>query len=79
MTDDLGNDYNVIHFRGTSHNTDFKGRENFPRIVANKFDEQATSIMITPVVGVYKIKDSTGALELIKEPYTLKPIAVPIK
>ncbi|MCR6524730.1 DUF4179 domain-containing protein [Lysinibacillus capsici] len=79
VTDDLGNDYNVIHFRGTSHNTDFKGRENFPRIVANKFDEQATSIMITPVVGVYKIKDSTGALELIKEPYTLKPIAVPIK
>jgi len=79
VSDNLGNNYNVIHFRGTSHNTDFEGRGNFPRIVANNFDEQATSVMITPVVGVYKIKDSSGALEPIKEPYTLKPIVVPIK
>lgn len=79
VKDNLGNEYNVIHFRGNSHNTDFVGRGNFPRIVINNFDKQATSIMITPVVNFYKIKDSTGALELIKEPYTIKPIVVPLQ
>ncbi|MFJ7733073.1 DUF4179 domain-containing protein [Lysinibacillus sp. NPDC097231] len=78
MSDNLGNEYNIVHFRGAGHSTDFEGRKNFSRIIAKSFDEQATSIMITPVVGVYKIKDSTGALELIKEPYTIKPIIVPI-
>ncbi|MEX3745468.1 DUF4179 domain-containing protein [Lysinibacillus xylanilyticus] len=80
VSDDLGNVYNIVHHRGTGHSTDFGDLSgNQARITTNRFDERATSIMITPVVGIYKMKDSDGALELIKEPYAIEPIIVPIK
>ncbi|MGE7935051.1 DUF4179 domain-containing protein [Viridibacillus arvi] len=80
VSDNLGNEYNIVHHGGTGHSTDFNELSvSHARITTNRFDEKATSIMITPVVGIYKMKDSEGALELIKEPYKIEPIIVPIK
>lgn len=80
VSDNLGNEYNIVQYRGTGHSTDFNDLSvSHARITTNRFDEKATSIMITPVVGIYKMKDSEGSLELIKEPYKIEPIIVPIK
>ena len=80
ISDNLGNAYNSIHYKGTGHSTDFEGRVNIPRITVKSFDEKAKTVKITPVVSVYKLKNQgTGELELVEEPYAMDPIEVPIK
>ncbi|WP_107840011.1 DUF4179 domain-containing protein [Metasolibacillus meyeri] len=82
VTDDVGNHYNFIHHRGTSHSTDFgEFHMNYPRITLPAFDEKATSITITPIVGVYKVKNDAieGEVVPVKESFEIAPIQIPVK
>lgn len=77
VTDDLGNEYNVIHYESTGHSSDFsKEYLGHPRLTTTLFDEAATSITITPRMTIYKMTNSDGTLEQVKEPMALKPIQV---
>ena len=70
VTDNLGNEYNVIHYKDTGHSTDFKQNHvSYPRITTTIFHEEAASITITPIVNIYKRISDDGSLELVKEPY----------
>ncbi|WP_060203756.1 DUF4179 domain-containing protein [Sporosarcina koreensis] len=84
VTDDLGNEYNAIHYKDTGHSTDFrKEHRSVPRITTTTFHEDATSITITPYVNVYKfINDedvNEGPLELAKEPYAIESMVFDLK
>jgi len=77
VTDDLGNEYNMIYYWDTGHSTDFQDFEGYlsrPRITTALFHEEATSITITPIVNVYKKLNDDGFLELVKEPYAIESI-----
>ena len=79
ISDNLGNKYNSIHYKGTGHSTDFEGRANHPRITIKNVDERATSVIITPIVNVYKMNDHrTGELKQVNKPYEMNPIKVPV-
>lgn len=82
VTDDLGNQYNFIHHRGTAHSTDFgEFHTNYPRITLPAFDERATSITITPIISVNKVKNDAieGEVVPVKEPFEIAPIQIPVK
>lgn len=80
VTDDLGNEYNVIHYKDTSHSTDFKQNHvSYPRITTTIFDEQATSITIMPIVNIYKKVSDDGTLELVKQPYPIQSMQFDLK
>ncbi|MEK9200155.1 DUF4179 domain-containing protein [Ureibacillus sp. FSL E2-3493] len=79
ISDDLGRNYNFVHYRGGGHNTDFDSLWSKSRITTNVFDEQATSITITPIVHVNKKAGNGGKLERIGEPFKMEPITVPLK
>lgn len=75
VTDDLGNEYNIIHYRDVGHSTDFQDFQDYlskPRITTTVFREEATSVIITPIVNVYKMISDDGTLELVKEPYPIE-------
>ena len=77
VTDDLGNEYNMIHYRDTGHSSNFsKEYLSRPRLTTTLFDEAATSITITPVINIVKMVSSDGMLDHAKEPFTLEPIHV---
>ncbi|QUG41662.1 DUF4179 domain-containing protein [Psychrobacillus sp. INOP01] len=79
VSDNLGNKYNTIHYRDIGHSTDFpKTRRSYPRLTTTNFHEEATSLTITPIVNIYKKKDNDTLLELVKEPYTIEPIHMPL-
>lgn len=78
IIDDLGNEYNAIHYVDIGHSTDFKGRLSNPRITTTQFHPEATTIYVTPIVNVYKMINSEGDLELVKEPYSIKPLLIPL-
>ncbi|MGB3260932.1 DUF4179 domain-containing protein [Paenisporosarcina sp.] len=78
VSDNLGNEYKTIHYNGTGHSTDFKNHVNYSRITTTVFHEEATTLTITPIVGVYKMIDNNGSLELVKEPYTIETIQLPL-
>ncbi|MBB4824732.1 hypothetical protein HNO89_001956 [Sporosarcina luteola] len=83
VTDDLGNEYNFIHYSSRGHSSDFNGRNlmSTPRITLSLLDERATSLLITPIVNVYKQKDNSASGELvpIQEPYEIEPIVIPLE
>jgi len=79
VRDNLGNDYKAIHFMTGGHSSHFKdGVTNTPRLTTTHFNEDATSITITPYVHVYKFanevdEDPTARpLELVAEPYAIE-------
>lgn len=79
VTDNLGNEYNAIHYKDTGHSTDFrKDHRSLPRIMTTHFNEDATSITITPYVHVYKFANdveedpNVRSLELVMEPYAIE-------
>lgn len=77
--DNLGNKYNTIHYRDIGHSTDFpKTRHSYPRLTTTNFHEKATSLTITPIINIYKKKENDTLLELVKEPYTIEPIHMPL-
>lgn len=83
VTDDLGNKQNFIHYRDTGHSTDFEpDHVSVPRLTMNAFDDEATSITITPTVHVYKVKNpdsnGSGPLELVMAPYEIESIEFPL-
>ena len=79
VIDNLGNKYNTIHYRDIGHSTDFpKTRHSYPRLTTTNFHENATSLTITPIVNIYKKGNVGGSLELVKEPYSLEPIEIPL-
>ncbi|CAM3260196.1 DUF4179 domain-containing protein [Filibacter tadaridae] len=75
VTDDLGNEYNAIHYKDTGHSTDFKqDHVSDPRITTTVFNKEATSVTITPIVNIYKMVNDDGTLESVKEPYPIEPM-----
>ena len=73
VTDNLGNEYNVIHYKGTGHSSDFnQNHVSYPRLTTTVFHEDATSVTITPIVNIYKMINDDGSLELVKEPYSIE-------
>lgn len=78
VTDDLGNEYNAIHYADIGHSTDFKGRLSNPRITTTQLHPEATTIYVTPTVNVYKMINSEGNLQLAKEPYSIEPLVIPL-
>lgn len=78
VTDDLGNEYNAIHFKDIGHSTDFKNRSSNPRITTTLFHPNASAIYVTPTVNVVKMINSEGDLELDKEPYAMEPLIIPL-
>ncbi|MEK3954227.1 DUF4179 domain-containing protein [Psychrobacillus sp. FSL K6-1464] len=79
VLDNLGNKYNTIHYRDIGHSTDFpKTRHSYPRLTTTNFHEEATFLTITPIVNIYKKKENDTLLELVKEPYTIEPIHMPL-
>ncbi len=79
VSDDLGNNYNIIHYRDTGHSTDFNPNHiSAPRITTNLINNDASFITITPIVNVYKVSNSQGHLEQIVKPYEIEPILVPL-
>jgi hypothetical protein len=78
--DNLGKEY-VLEWDGAWGNS-----ENVmeSRIFTKKIDEEATTLTITPIISILKYKyddvDSTTGreLELVKEPFEIKPIIVPL-
>ncbi|MFJ7935408.1 DUF4179 domain-containing protein [Sporosarcina sp. NPDC096371] len=80
VTDNLGNDYNIIHYENTGHSTDFKqDHVSYPRLTTSLFHEDATSVTITPIVNIYKTKNGDGSLELVKAPYPIESMQVDLK
>ncbi|MCH7323241.1 DUF4179 domain-containing protein [Solibacillus sp. MA9] len=79
VSDDLGNEYNIIHYRDTGHSTDFNiNHISTPRITMNIPNNNASYITITPIVTAYKVVNSDGLLEQVIEPYKIEPIHVPL-
>ncbi len=73
VKDNLGNEYNAIHYRDTGHSTDFdQSHSSHPRLTTSLFHEKATSVTITPIVNIYEMKNSEGWLELVQEPYPIE-------
>ncbi|MCG3087314.1 DUF4179 domain-containing protein [Sporosarcina cyprini] len=82
VTDDVGNEYNIISYEDIGHSSDFNGRnlESNPRITMTLLDKQATSLYITPIVNIYELDKENGSdLIPIQEPYEIEPIVVPIE
>ena len=79
VIDNLGNKYNTNHYRDSGHSTDFpKTLRSYPRLTTANFHEEATSLTITPIVNIYRKKENDTLLELVKEPYTIEPIHMPL-
>lgn len=79
VTDNLGNEYDAIHFRDTGHSIDFtQDHRSYPRITTTIFHDDATSITITPFINTFRMVNSDGVLEHTKQPYSLQPIVVPL-
>ena len=80
VTDNLGNDYNIIHSKDTGHSTDFEqSHRSYPRLTTTLFHEEATSVTITPIVNIHKMINSDGLLELVQEPYPIEPMQFNLK
>ncbi|TKC15284.1 DUF4179 domain-containing protein [Robertmurraya kyonggiensis] len=79
MSDNLGNVYTMV--TNGSFGSDI---EKSGRAMTTEIDEEATSIIITPIVTVYKEKseqsqDENGVeVELAKSPFKLEPIEIPL-
>lgn len=83
VSDDLGNEYGLIHFRGTGHSTDFGiDHVNDPQIITNPLHKDASYIYITPIIHVLKVDNpdanGDGTLVPVMEPYQIEPIRVPL-
>lgn len=80
VTDDLGNEYNAIHYEDIGHSTDFQqSRRNNPRLTTTLFHKEAASVTITPIINIYKMKNSEGWLELVQEPYPIESMQLNLK
>lgn len=81
VSDNLGNKYTVVS-NGAKGNSEYVMHG---RVTTTKIDKEASSITITPTVSILKEKDeqdhdSSGIeLELLKAPFKLEPIEVPLK
>ncbi|MEQ2528865.1 DUF4179 domain-containing protein [Bacillaceae bacterium CLA-AA-H227] len=81
VSDNLGNKYTVVSNGAWGNN----GYVMHSRITTTKIDKEASYISITPIVSILKEKDeqnhdSSGIeLELLKDPFKLEPIEVPLK
>ncbi|GGA29176.1 DUF4179 domain-containing protein [Psychrobacillus lasiicapitis] len=83
ISDNLGKEYNYVHYRDTGHSTDFDvNHKSYPRVTTTVFDEAATTLTITPIVLVMKVDNPNtkgeGPLVPVMEPYTIESIQVPI-
>lgn len=79
VKDNLGNQYNAIHFMDVGHSSNFKNAiTSKPRLTMTHFHEDASSITITPYVNIYTFANkedvNEGPLELVKQPYAIKPL-----
>lgn len=82
VSDNLGNDYNYIHFRDTGHSSEFvEAHRSAPRITLNRVDNDVTHLEITPIITVIQVENGKkyGSLETVGEPYSIEPIQVPLK
>lgn len=83
ISDDSGKSYKYVHYRDSTHSTDFDAnhRSN-PRITMSVFDDAATTLTITPIVNVMKVdnpdSNGDGFLVPVMEPYTIESIQVPL-
>lgn len=78
MSDNLGNEYTMVSNGSYGGNIEKRGRA-----ITTEIDEEATSIIITPIVTIYeKGEQKQGEygvrLELAKPPFKLEPIEVPL-
>lgn len=83
VSDDLGNDYNYIHNRGTGHSTDFNANHiSTPQIVLNPIHVDASYIYLTPVINVFKVENTnangSGTVVPAMKPFQIEPIRVPL-
>ncbi|QTD40110.1 DUF4179 domain-containing protein [Sporosarcina sp. Te-1] len=82
VTDDIGNEYNFIHYPDIGHISNFNHSKpvSMPRITMSHLDERATSLYITPIVNIYEIDKENGSDFIpIKEPFEVEPIIVPLE
>jgi len=83
VSDNLGNEYGLIHIRGTGHSTDFgTDHINDPQIITNRLHEDASYIYITPIINVLKVDNpdvnGDGTLVPVMEPFQIEPVRVPL-
>lgn len=80
VSDNLGNKYNVVPNAAWGNNE--YALES--RVISSDIDEKATSLTITPIASIYKIKDDDVGEgegfegELVKDPFKLESIEVPL-
>lgn len=80
MSDNLGNVYTMVGSGSYGGYIEKTGRT-----ITTEIDEKATSIIITPLVTIYKEKSEQNQEEpgieneLAKPPFKLEPIEVPLK
>lgn len=78
VTDDLGNEYTVV-WNGAQGTNPYVMTS---RSVTTAINKEASSLIITPIAEIYKMKDSdasNGEMEIVKGPFHLDPIVVPLE
>jgi len=83
ISDNLGKDYKYVHYHDTGHSTDFdENHRSYPRITTSVVDDAASTLIITPIVHVYKVSNPNskgeGPLVPVMEPYAIESIQVPL-